>query len=493
MFNIKGLKFKNKLLVLFFPFVTFFNLNNNIAINLSYLEKENIDVKKIKDVALGENFSFAVITDLKDKDLLFSWGANDVGQLGLGNQTNFFTPQRVELPIEGKIKSVEAGYKTASLIITDNEDKEHLYMWGENFNGQLGVGDTENRNKLTEVILPEEGKIKFLNCSQSFNSMVITNSNGEDSLYTWGSNSQGQLGNGSFGTNVLIPTKIKIPEKGNVKFLDSGRGHSALVVNDPTEDKDTLFTWGTNFFGQLGLGSNGQDSFAFIPTKVEALPLDGRKIKDVSLGSDDSFVLLTDGTNDTLYSWGYNTSGQLGVGDNNDRNEPFEVGTISNKEIKNIISGSYHASAIVTNGTEEELYMWGDNVYSQLGNGNNSGNSEKNPIKIDLPIEGKIEKISLKVRHSSMIMIDNNNVYHLYMWGSNEQGELGLDSWAHVNRPTELFFNISGKNKEKNSDALLITIIVLSVILVIGIIIIVAYFIKKKIGPSENRKIYTSI
>ena len=169
-----------------------------------------------------------------------------------------------------------------------------LYMWGENYDGQLGNGSTTNRS--TPVKMMENVAAVSLGC---WHSAAITK---DGSLYMWGYNGYGQLGNGT--TNSLTrPQRVAA----NVQSVELGNNYTTAVSKD-----GGLYTWGDNRNGQLGNGTTIDSSS---PIKI---------MNDVvsSAGSSHTIALKKDGT---VYTWGDNYCGQLGDGTTTDRTSPVAI------------------------------------------------------------------------------------------------------------------------------------------------------------------------
>jgi alpha-tubulin suppressor-like RCC1 family protein len=215
---------------------------------------------------------------------------------------------------------------------------------------------------------------------------------GDDgSLWAWGCNGSGQLGDGTNTTRirpVLIDT--------GYSAISAGYSHSIGLKTD-----GTLWTWGYNQQGQLGDGTLIDKN---IPVQI------GSNYKAISAGKfglygEHSLALKTDGT---LWAWGYNQRGQLGDGTLVDRTIPVKIGT----GFTAISAGGEHSLALKANGT---LWAWGFNFYGQLGD--NSTNDKKSPVQIG----SDFVAIAAGVIHSLGIKSDQT----LWAWGNGMTGQLG--------------------------------------------------------------------
>jgi alpha-tubulin suppressor-like RCC1 family protein len=185
------------------------------------------------------------------------------------------------------------------------------------------------------------------------------------------------------------------------KNLGSSKdGYFSMV----TKLDDTLWMWGSNSYGQLGVGDLTHRS---TPTQVGSLSV----WSQIAGGN---FYTLAIQSNGTLWAWGQNNIyGQLGLGDRTNRSSPVQVGTLS--DWSQISVGQYHALAIKTDGT---LWCWGSNFYGQLGLSNNTNRSS--PVQV-----GSLStwtKIAAGTAHSLAVQSDGT----AWASGSNVFGELGI-------------------------------------------------------------------
>jgi len=291
-----------------------------------------------KSVACGFNHTAAIKTD----GTLWTWGTNSSGQLGINNTLNRTTP--VTTFIGGtNWKSVACGYFHTAAIKTDGT----LWTWGSNNFGQLGINNTIDRNTPVTTFL---GGTNWKSVASGYTHTAAIKTDG--TLWTWGRNNNGQLGD---NTTVNRSTPVTTFAGGtNWKSVSCagnalGGGHTAAIKTD-----GTLWGWGRNFEGQLGI----------ISTSSRTTPVTtfagGTNWKQVSCGGYHTSAIKTDGT---LWTWGTNSSGQLGINDTTQRNTPvttFAGGT----NWKQVAGGFQYAAAIKTDGT---LWTWGANGSGQLG------------------------------------------------------------------------------------------------------------------------------
>ena len=355
-----------------------------------------------------------------DNGSLYAWGNNKDGQLGLG-LTDEYVAYNKKVDIPGKVKLIKcAGDNPTELACYVITEDGALYVWGKNSYGQLGVGDEVNKNTPTKVNLP--GKIKELITTNVPSVYALME---DSSLYSWGYNRYGELGVGD-EVNKNTPTKVNLPSKIK-ELITTGSSVYALM------EDSSLYAWGYNLDGQLGVGDEVNKN---TPTKVN-LP---SKIKELITTGSSVYALMEDSS---LYAWGYNLDGQLGVGDEVNKNTPTKVNLPS--KIKELITTN--GSSVYALMEDSSLYSWGENSYGQLGVGDKI--NKNTPTIVNLP--GKIKKLITSYSASYAILEDGS----LYSWGENNSGELGVGSNEDKNTPTKVTA-INGKimdliiNSDKN-------------------------------------------
>lgn len=260
---------------------------------------------------------------------------------------------------------------------------------------------------------------------------AIVNDGANDILYTWGSNNHGQLGNGT-ATNQAIPVAIDVNgsgsafDEGQLSNLTFGTGSSGVVANNGTADT-AIYTWGFNDHGQVGRGTltnnplPGDLGFTYNP---ENGPL---TVKTLDFNGLTSTMIVSDGQTDAFYSWGTNNYGQAGNGtigaDNLTPTLGFE--TSVGQTIDLFSNNSTHMQMTVTNpsGTTN-LLVWGENDRGQLGD-NSFNEYQLNPELIAIGESNYdqqgITAFSGDAWTSGIVKNDE-----IYTTGSNSFGQLGI-------------------------------------------------------------------
>jgi alpha-tubulin suppressor-like RCC1 family protein len=226
----------------------------------------------------------------------------------------------------------------------------------------------------------------------------------DDGLYSWGANSRGQLGDGTLA-NRSVPAKVIFPpEVTSVSGVAAGYTHSLAITNDG------LYAWGDNFNGELGNGTQADSS---LPVKV-IFPSTVTSITQIAAGRSSSYAI----TNDGLYAWGNNWTGQIGNGSSGGNQIlPVKV-RFSNRvtAVTDIEAGENYALAITNDG----VYAWGLNLSGSLGTG--SGTTAV-PMKVRFPkAVTAVTEIAASTNHTLAITNDG-----LYAWGNNSAGQLGIN------------------------------------------------------------------
>ena len=172
-----------------------------------------------------------------------------------------------------------------------------LYMWGDNYCGQLGDGTTEERSNPVKIM----DHVKSVSLGDNHSGAITE----DGSLYLWGYNGSGRLGDGTKKEERSNPVKIM----DHVRSVSLGGWHSGAITED-----GSLYMWGRNDDGQLGDGTKKEERSN--PVKI----MD--HVRSVSLGEWHSGAITEDGS---LYMWGSNSSGQLGDGTTTDRLTPIKI------------------------------------------------------------------------------------------------------------------------------------------------------------------------
>lgn len=398
---------------------------------------------------------------------VFSWGNNTNGKLGDNTSDPHYTPIEV---LKGeysgttylgdnsntKMIKIAGGYDHSIALSKDGT----VYTWGSDYYGQLGDASSGGSYTPVRVVCGAYSGAAYLGDDPNNTiSSVMAGQNSsvaladDGTVYTWGRNNFGQLGNNS-NTTSTSPVRVVCGEYSGTNYLGddpnnkiiaiaAGAYHMLALAQD-----GTVYAWGSNYrYGMLGINSTVVSSYT--PVKVLCGEYSGitylgddsnNKIIAIAGGNNNSAALAEDGT---VYIWGDDSYEQLGNGSNTASKVPIKViqgeyngttylGDNSTNKIIFIALGYYHSIALAEDGT---VFTWGRNNYGQLGNDNISVSTSNAPIKV---VKGeysgtqylgdnasdKIISVALG-QYISIALAQNGNVYS---WGTNSSGQLGNNS-----------------------------------------------------------------
>jgi alpha-tubulin suppressor-like RCC1 family protein len=297
------------------------NLGDGTSIHRSLPVQIGTDTNWSK-ISAGANHCLALKTD----GTLWAWGYNLHGVLGNGTNNSESSP--IQIGTDTNWSAISASYHSMALK-TDGT----LWVWGFNFNGELGDGTNIEKNAPMQVITGSNDTWMAISAGGTHTLAIKTNG----TLWTWGGNDLGQLGNGT-NSDVFLPAQIGTDT--NWTAISAGdRLTMALKSNG------TLWICGYDSSGPLGILT--QVGTATNWTKIAA----GGFHK----------VALKGGM---LYAWGLNLYGQIGDGTNINKSTPTLITTATNWE--KIAAGGHNTLALKTEGS---LSAWGRNEYGQIGDG----------------------------------------------------------------------------------------------------------------------------
>ena len=343
---------------------------------------------------------------------LYAWGANSSGTLGLNDRNGRSSPSQV-----GTLTNWDASSSGQGFIGALKSDGT-LWMSGSNNNGQLGDNSVINRSSPVQVGLLSDWSV--IACGSGF-TVAVKNNN---TLWAWGYGDAGRLANNSY-SNRSSPIQVgALTNWANAKTSLVSVGHAAAVKTD-----GTLWTWGSNAVGQLGVGNTISRSS---PVQVGALT--DWSIIAVGVGNVGS--IKADGT---LWTWGENANGQLGnglSGIGNRASSPVKIGALT--DWSKLSAGSYCFMAVKTDGT---LWAWGNNTQGELGQNNVIARSS--PVQI-----GALTTWS-SVSGPSAIKNDGT----LWAWGSNASGQVGDGTVVRRSSPVQIGSSTAWLSTSKNDGS----------------------------------------
>ncbi|MBU1070732.1 hypothetical protein KJ975_14310 [Myxococcota bacterium] len=278
--------------------------------------------------------------------LVYCWGSNDAGALGIGDAGVQRSTTPEVLPWSEALTGPEPGQLAGigqhqCVLLSDGA----AACWGRNDSGQIGDSQA-GTDAVAPVILSGIGAITAISGGVDHSCAVLETASATSSLSCWGSNAVGQLGDDS-GVDQPSPVEVE----GFLGSVSCGGSFTCAVTTDAK-----VQCWGRNNFGQLGIGNTTDQP---VPVEVN-LPED---VVSVATGLDHACALLVTGE---IACWGRNRSGQLGDGTTTDRDAPVMVSGLSS--VAGLSTGHAHTCAFLL---DQTVYCWGSNADGQLGVDNN--------------------------------------------------------------------------------------------------------------------------
>jgi alpha-tubulin suppressor-like RCC1 family protein len=347
---------------------------------------------------------------------VFGCGYNFYGQLGLGDtrDRNAHTP--IDTSQIGKITAIATGPEHT--LFLNNQGR--VFSVGNSSDGQLGIEDVKShriqlhlgKNGVNAPIIPIDSPIlgSVTAIAAGGKHSLFLNSQGQ--VFSCGDNADGQLGLGDTESK-LVPTWLFSIRMETIIAIAAGSSHSLLLNSE-----GQVLSFGFGGWGQLGLDDDGN---RLLPVVI-GVP-ENQKIVAIAAGNHFSLILNSQGQ---VYGFGSNESGQLGIDDDEDQYIPVPIRCHEMGKIVAISAGGGHSLLLNIQG---QVFGCGENGCGQLGQGEIE---EWVPIRIQSDLWGKVMAISAGLHHS-LIM---NNKNQIFGFGRNQDGELGIGDNKNRNRPT---------------------------------------------------------
>lgn len=328
---------------------------------------------------------------------VWAWGENDQSRLGDGTTFDAWNPEAVEGLAD--VTGVSAGYQHSLAVRADGT----VWVWGQNSSGQLGTGDSDPRttpwqlSSLSEVVSVAAGQLYSLALDA------------QGTVWAWGSDANGTLGNGP-ASDSNVPVEVTGLEGVNIVAIAAGAYHALAL-----DEGGNVWVWGSNDSGKLGYGSTVSASIHFpilLGTMGDVVAIDAGYSHTLALKSDE-----------TVWSWGDNSYGQLGFNSAAySSGSPVRAGATLSSVVA-LGAGANHSVAVKSDGS---LRAWGANGEGQL-----ALNPTATP-KLLAPTEVLgVDNVILAgggLAYSIAVLADtygNGLLHSLLSWGANGSGQLG--------------------------------------------------------------------
>jgi alpha-tubulin suppressor-like RCC1 family protein len=351
---------------------------------------------QIVKITKGGKFSLALAKD----GTVYTWGENGAGQLGDNTTTNRHTPVKVLKGVysgttylgdnsSNPIVDIAAGNGYSIAVAADGT----VYSWGQGVFGPLGVNSWTNYSTPVQVLKGAYNGTTYLGDDSNNPILSIYTSNSwwvmalaaDGTIYNWGRNDAGQLGD-STTTERGVPVRVLKGAYSGTTYLGDNTSNPIIQINagyihaSALAADGTVFSWGQNTSGQFG---DSTLTNSYIPVQAVKGNYSGttylgdntsNPIRAIATGNRHTLALAANGT---VFSYGDNPSGALGncaAGTN--RNYPSQVlkgsvysgttylGDASSNPVVSVGAGVYSSYSLMRNGN---VYSWGSNQYGQLG------------------------------------------------------------------------------------------------------------------------------
>ena len=289
---------------------------------------------------------------LRSTRRLYCWGENGFGELGINS-----TDTHRNIPTAVGTATDWASVSAGQFHTCARKTNGRLYCWGRDLTGEVGDGGT-NDNAILSPIEVAGAFNDWTAVSAGRNHTCGRRSLGSGTLFCWGLNSLGQLGNGGVGVTQPVPNQVITAPGARWTAVSAGEFHTC-----GRQSTGRLYCWGHDISGQLGNGA---------PNTQESTPSPVGTRTDWRTVSADGFNTCARRADGRIFCWGENGVGQLGNNDATatDRSSPVQVsGNRTDWTMVNV--GESFSCA---RRTSKRIYCWGNDSSSQLGNGGANAN-----------------------------------------------------------------------------------------------------------------------
>ena len=341
---------------------------------------------------------------IADAGQVWCWGGNAWGQLGNGTNVTSTVPVRVT-GLDAPAVAIAAGWFHTCAILSDGT----LWCWGFGESGQLGNGMSQGSSVPVQVV---GLSAKVVAVAAGFAHTCAIDLNGQ--VWCWGENVYGMLGDGTL-TGSDVPVGVVGLSKPAVAIA-AGELHTCIV-----DSTGAAWCRGWNVAGQLG---NNTTQNSDVPVDVLGL---GAPLASISARGNNTCALDTAGA---VWCWGWNLTGQLGIGTTTDSHTAVRATGLSLPAVS-IAALDLHTCALLRTGA---IWCWGDGYEGELGDG--AWQSSLTPVPVR-GMTGPAAALAAGYGHTCAMSAGRS----VWCWGRNHEGELGTgtNTWTNVPAPVHGF------------------------------------------------------
>jgi alpha-tubulin suppressor-like RCC1 family protein len=288
-----------------------------------------------------------------------------------------------------------------------------LWCWGDNGKGQLGNGTTDR--SLLPIAVPGIGRVIDVVVLQRTTCALAA----DGAVWCWGSNMQGLLGNGS---TVDSSSPVRVTGLGTsvaqISGGQYGNGHICARKGD-----GTAWCWGSGSYGELGNGAQAQ---SLTPVQANI----GTSVLSIAAGGAHTCALKTDRT---VWCWGNGSYGQLGGGMPATAAVPTQIVSLG-ATVSELASGSLHSCAVKLDGT---LWCWGLNSHGQIGDGTSQAGSNRFVPTQVTPLSNTAKSVAAGGHHTCATTSNGS----VFCWGANNGSQFGNGTTVSSTVPVRALFD----------------------------------------------------
>jgi len=413
--------------------------------------QKEVGLKFLK-LELSHRQNFLLVQNSQGQRQVYAWGANKVGQLGLGHNNDVNRPSLLPFPdsrANWTLTSIVCEKNSIFAIFQNAEGQSQVYAWGANRFGQLGLGHNNKVNRPSLLPFPDSLANWTLNnivCGEDSFFAIFQNAEGQKQVYAWGANGKGQLGLGHDNA-VNHPSLLPFPDSLANWTLSNmvASGYITFAIFQNAQGQKQVYAWGMNSYGQLGLGHDNavnRPSLLPFPNSLAHWTLN-----NIVCGEHNFFAIFQNQGQSQVYAWGDNEVGQLGFGHAMNVYRPSLLpfpDSLANWTLNNIVCEKNSTFAIFQNAQgQRQVHAWGANGYGQLGLGHD--NDVDRPSLLSFPdslANWTLNNLVASGSGNSAFAIFQNaeGQKQVYAWGANWFGQLGLEHNNSVHTPTLIPF-----------------------------------------------------